>query len=60
MAAKNNALDVVQICMSVLCVTGKKSIITRHTGNGAGKHTRTGKRRAYVPDVVRENQTMAS
>lgn len=58
MAVKNNALDVVQICMPVLCVTGKKSTITRHTGNGAGKHTMTGKRKAYAQGVAREKQTM--
>ncbi len=44
--------------MPVLCVTGKKSIITKHTGNGAGKHTRTGKRKAYAQGVAREKQTM--
>lgn len=58
MAVKNNALDVVQICMPVSCVPEKRRIITIHTGNGAGKHTRTGKRKAYVQGVVREKQTM--
>ena len=58
MAAKNNALDVVQICMSMSCVTEKKSITTRHTGNGKERLTRTEKRKAYVQGVAREKQTM--
>ena len=58
MAAKNNALDVVQICMSMSCVTEKKSITTRHTGNGEERLTETEKRTAYVQGVVREKQTM--